>query len=314
VTNLWINPKTIYKKIQVDDEKWIVSAECARKLEFLDKKVTILGEIAGDELKGRSVKLPHRDGTILILPANFVESGTGTGIVMSVPGHAPYDWQALYDLKKEISNATGKKIPIEVISIIQTKEFGEIPAKEICEKFGIQNQNDAKLEDATKELYQTEFYEGILKENTGQFAGKKVSEVKDSIKKWLIDKKVGDILHELNDAPVRCRCGAECVVKILTNQWFLDYGNKEWKEKARKCLGNMTILPNEIKSEFDYVVGWLHERACARQHGLGTPLPWDKDWLVESLSDSVIYMAYYIISKYVNSGKINPENLNDAFF
>ncbi|KAG2478574.1 MAG: putative Leucine--tRNA ligase [Nitrosopumilales archaeon] len=119
---------------------------------------------------------------------------------------------------------------------------------------------------------------------------------------------------ELTNTPVRCRCGAECVVKILTNQWFLNYGDKEWKEKATKCLHSMSILPQEIQGEFDYVIGWLRERACARQHGLGTKLPWDKEWIVESLSDSVIYMAYYILAKFVNAGKISDDNLSKEFF
>ncbi len=44
----------------------------------------------------------------------------------------------------------------------------------------------------------------------------------------------------------------------------------------------MNILPNEIRSEFDKVLDWLRERACARQHGLGTKVPWDKEWLVEN--------------------------------
>ena len=76
----------------------------------------------------------------------------------------------------------------------------------------------------------------------------------------------------------------------------------------------MNILPQEIKSEFSYVIGWLRERACARQHGLGTKLPWDNDWIVESLSDSVIYMAYYTISKFVNDKRLTSENLSDEFF
>jgi len=76
----------------------------------------------------------------------------------------------------------------------------------------------------------------------------------------------------------------------------------------------MSILPNEIVDEFHYVVGWLHERACARQHGMGTKLPWDKDWIVESLSDSVIYMAYYTIARFVNDGTIQAENLSKEFF
>jgi len=55
-------------------------------------------------------------------------------------------------------------------------------------------------------------------------------------------------------------------------------------------------------------------RACARQHGLGTKLPWNKEWIVESLSDSVIYMAYYIIAKFVNAGVISAEKLSKEFF
>ncbi|MCH7648271.1 MAG: class I tRNA ligase family protein, partial [Thaumarchaeota archaeon] len=47
---------------------------------------------------------------------------------------------------------------------------------------------------------------------------------------------------------------------------------------------------------------------------LGTKLPWDKEWIVESLSDSVIYMAYYIIAKFVNAGAISAENLSKEFF
>ena len=100
VTNLWVNPGTVYKKVQVDDEKWIVSTECARKLAFLDKKVQEIGEISGSELLGKKVKVPQTDREILIFPATFVKSQTGTGIVMSVPAHAPFDYQALQDLGK----------------------------------------------------------------------------------------------------------------------------------------------------------------------------------------------------------------------
>jgi len=313
VTNLWVNPKTSYKKISVDGEKWIVSAECARKLEFLDRKITYDGEISGSELVGKEITLPHRNEKIPMLEASFVESQTGTGLVMSVPAHAPFDYQALVDFKKNQPPGLELQL-IKPISIIETEGYGEIPAKEAVEKLGINDQNDPKLEEATEEIYGKEFYGGILKQNTEQFAGKKVSEAKDSIKKWLAEKKYSDILLELTNSPVRCRCGAECVVKILTNQWFLNYGDKDWKEKATKCLDVMSILPQQIRTEFNYVIGWLHERACARQHGLGTKLPWNKEWIVESLSDSVIYMAYYIIAKFVNIGVISAEKLSKEFF
>jgi len=314
VTNLWVNPGTVYKKVKVNEEKWIVSAECAKKLEFLDKKIEETGEIIGSELLGKEAKTPKTNRDIPIFPATFVKSQTGTGIVMSVPAHAPFDYQALKDLAHRTPYFADKLRTLEPISIIKTEGFGDIPAKETCEKFKIRDQDDPKLEEATKDLYSKEFYGGILKENTKQFSGKKISDVKDDIKNWLIDSKDGDILLELNNAPVRCRCGAECVVKILTNQWFLNYGDKEWKEKATKCLDKMSVLPQEIRPEFNYVIGWLRERACARQHGLGTKLPWDKQWIVESLSDSVIYMAYYITAKFVNAGEISAENLSGEFF
>ncbi|MFB5610821.1 MAG: leucine--tRNA ligase [Nitrosopumilaceae archaeon] len=313
VTNLWVNPQTEYKMVTVDGEKWIVSEECAKKLEFLDRKVTYEGEISGRLLVGKEVIIPHTDKKIPMLDASFVDSATGTGLVMSVPAHAPFDYQALVDFKKNQPQTSELQI-IKPISIIETEGYGEIPAKEACEKLGVKDQDDPKLEQATEEIYGKEFYGGMLKTNCGQFAGRKVSEAKDSIKQWLAEKKYSDILLELTNSPVRCRCGTECVVKILTNQWFLNYGDKDWKEKANKCLEHMSILPQEIRGEFSYVVGWLRERACARQHGLGTKLPWDKDWIVESLSDSVIYMAYYILAKYVNNGTIQAETLGKEFF
>lgn len=52
---------------------------------------------------------------------------------------------------------------------------------------------------------------------------------------------------------------------------------------------------------------------------LGTKLPWDQQWLIESLSDSTIYNAYYTIAHFLqgdtfrgNQGnvlKINPEDM-----
>ncbi len=316
VVNLWINPEIIYKKITVDGEKWIVSSECAYKLEFLDKEISYDGEIKGSELIGKSVIVPHRNESILMLPASFVESGTGTGMVMSVPAHAPFDYQALVDLKKSQiePNLASKINEIKPISIIETEGLGEIPAKEAVENFGVSDQNDPKLEEATKEVYGKEFYGGKLKENTEQFSGIKVAYAKDTIKEWLIENKHADILLELTNTPVKCRCGSECVVKVLNNQWFLNYKDQDWKDKATQCFDSMNILPQEIKSEFNYVIGWLRERACARQHGLGTKLPWDKDWIVESLSDSVIYMAYYTISKFVNDKRLTADNLTDEFF
>ena len=41
-----------------------------------------------------------------------------------------------------------------------------------------------------------------------------------------------------------------------------------------------------------------------RTYGLGTRLPWDEDWLIESLSDSTIYMAYYTVAHILQGGSM----------
>jgi leucyl-tRNA synthetase len=56
-------------------------------------------------------------------------------------------------------------------------------------------------------------------------------------------------------------------------------------------------------------VNWIREWPCARKIGLGTPLPWDKDWIVETLSDSTIYMAFYTIAHIIRSQGIAAESL-----
>lgn len=43
-------------------------------------------------------------------------------------------------------------------------------------------------------------------------------------------------------------------------------------------------------------VDWIHEWGCSRSFGLGTKIPFDERYLIESLSDSTIYMAYYTVA------------------
>ena len=152
--------------------------------------------------------------------------------------------------------------------------------------------------------------------DTFEYSGMPVSKAKDLVKDRLMALKESVPFFEMTNKPVYCRCGTLCYVKLLNNQWFLNYGNPEWKTLALECLNRMEIIPSEIIKEFKNVFDWLKVRACARKTGLGTPLPWDKDWIVESLSDSVIYMAYYIISKYVNLHELEKYSkyIDNSFF
>ncbi len=316
VTNMWVNPDVDYLQAQVDGEKWIVSKEAARKLEFLNHKVEVIKTVRGKEIIGQSATNPVNNSAVPVYPASFVEADSGTGIVMSVPAHAPYDYQALEDLKndKRTQKEFGISVDVDPVIIIGSEGYSGIPAEEAIKRAGATGQNDAKLERATSDLYSHEFYKGKMMENTGRFAGMAVAVAKNEVKQDVIQSGAAGTMYELVNKPVKCRCGAECVVKVLSDQWFLNYSNKEWKDLAHECATKMDIVPQDIRQEFDYVIDWLRERACARKSGLGTKLPWDQEWIIESLSDSVIYMAYYIIAKYVNSKALVDDSITDAFF
>ncbi len=308
VTNVWINPDVTYDIVRVDDEEWIVSPQCTYKLSFQDIKAEKLGTLKGAQMVGKRIQTPL-NVDVPMLPAGFADPNTGTGLVMSVPAHAPFDYMALQDISDTLQEAQG----IRAIPVIDVPGYGKVPAQEACQAHGIKNQHDPKLDEVTSDIYNKEFYTGTLLESCGKFSGMRVSECKDAIRDWLLENNHGGEFLEMAD-DVRCRCGTICVVKILSNQWFLNYGSDDWKQDTRDCMGEMDILPPEIRPEFGNVVDWLRERACARQHGMGTKLPWDDNWIVESLSDSTIYSAFYIIMKFVTDKSLSADMMDEKFF
>ena len=316
VTNLWVNPEVVHVVAKVNDETWIVSNEAYEKLTYTDREVERIGEIQGEELIGQKVTNPLTGAEVLTLPASFVDPDNGSGIVMSVPAHAPYDYLALKDLYDQDLSGYGiteDLREIKFVSLIKVPDYGEFPAVEAVQNLGVKDQSDQKAGEATKLVYRREFHNGVLKENTGKYAGIPVSKIKDQLLGDLIEQNIAEIFYEFSENPVICRCGTRCVVKMVKDQWFLNYSDLTWKGEVLDCLAGMKLIPEEIRTEFENKVDWLKEKACARRKGLGTNLPWDKEWLIESLGDSTIYMSYYILAKYVNAG-MNIDNLVPDFF
>ena len=64
----------------------------------------------------------------------------------------------------------------------------------------------------------------------------------------------------------------------------------------------METYSPDTRHAFEHTLGWLRQWACSRSFGLGTRLPWDPQFLVESLSDSTIYMAYYAVAHILQAG------------
>ncbi|TRO54856.1 leucine--tRNA ligase [Candidatus Bathyarchaeota archaeon] len=319
VTNMWINPDADYVEARVNGEKWIISQEAAEKLKEQERKVDIKRIFKGRKLIGKNFTNPVTGEQFLILPGWFVDPKTATGVVYSVPAHAPYDWLALKDLqeKPEVLHEFGIDAEIvksiKPISLIEVEGYGEFPAVEIVEEMGINDQHDPRAEDATKALYKKEFHGGLLKANCGVYSGKTVREAKDVLIEDFKQQGYVDSMYDLPE-PVVCRCMTPCIVKVLSDQWFLNYSDAKWKAKAKEAVAQMQIYPESARQYFLTVIDWLKEWACARTTGFGTPLPWGKGWIVETLSDSTIYMAFYTINKYIREYGIEPEALTREVF
>lgn len=320
VTNIWINPDATYVEVTLKGRKMIVSRKAAAKLQLQMAGLELGEELKGSALVGKSVRNPMTGKEIIILPARFVDPSNATGIVMSVPAHAPYDLLALRDLKvrseilREYPIPPGALGAISPIPVVALEGASEIPAQDVIDAMGVKDQLDPKAEDATKELYQKEFHGAKMRPETGKYAGMPVSRAKEMVKRDLIAGSNAFPFFEILNGPIQCRCGGEVTVNLLSDQWFINYGDEAWKERVRGHLREMSLLPEDLRLEFANVVEWLREKACARRAGLGTPLPWDRAWIIESLSDSTIYMAYYTIARIINREGLAASALTDEVF
>ncbi len=317
VTHTLVNPEGSYVQADVDGETWIVSKEALAKLRYQDHDVEIIEEFKGKKLVGEKLTNPVTGEKVLVLPAKFVDTGSATGVVMSVPAHAPYDWISLKNLKENSGDLEKYGIEpetverIEPVSIIDVEGFGDIPAKEICEERGIESQEDEKkLEEATEEIYKKEHHTGVLKSNCQEFAGDKISEVKERLEELYTNqgkfRKMWDFLEK-----VVCRCGGKVVV-AQAETWFLKYGDPGWKDKADAALSNVKTIPEGTREDYNHTINWLEDWPCIRNYGLGTKLPFDEQFVVEPLSDSTIYMAFYTIKHLIED--LDPESLTKSFF
>ncbi len=324
-TNLWVVPDATYVEARVDGERWILSRPAAEKLAEQGKTVEIVSAIRGRDLVGREAVAPMIHRPIPILPTTFIDLARGTGIVTSVPSDAPDDWVALRDLQRDEALVSsygldpGRAKAIQPIPIIRSKGYGPLPAVEVVDRMGIGSQQEAeKLVAAKEEVYRAGFYDGVMGEAAGPYAGLPVATAKDRIAEELARRGEADVLWEPS-GPVVCRCTTPAIVKIVDNQWFLAYGDPTWKERTHDALDGMVLYPEAVRKQFHYVIDWLRDWACAHHQGLGTALPWDDHWVIESLSDSTIYMAYYTIAHALQAGAFRSKvkwagKLDDAFF
>ncbi|KAI4462763.1 leucyl-trna synthetase [Holotrichia oblita] len=319
-TNCWVRPDMKYIAfLTKSNEIFICTARAARNMSYQDftteeGKAPVVINLMGEDLLGCCLKAPMTIyETIYTLPMLTIKDDKGTGIVTSVPSDSPDDYAALVDLKKKTAfrEKYGIKdemvLPYEPVPIIDIPDFGTLGAVTIYERLKIQSQNDKeKLLEAKEILYLKGFYDGVMV--IGEFKGKKVQDIKKSVQKLLVDKNEAVIYHE-PEKTVMSRSGDECVV-ALCDQWYLDYGEKNWKSQAKQALEELNCYNDEVRRNLEGCLDWLQEHACSRTYGLGTTLPWDSNWLIESLSDSTIYNAYYTVSHFLQGNSFRGDKPN----
>ncbi|XP_042196020.1 leucine--tRNA ligase, cytoplasmic [Callorhinchus milii] len=316
-TNCWVRPDMKYIAFEtVNGDVYICTQRAARNMSFQgftkeNGKVPVIVELIGQDILGASLSAPLTSYKIIYaLPMLTIKEDKGTGVVTSVPSDAPDDIAALRDLKKK--QALREKygisdemvLPFEPVPIIEIPGFGNLSAPTVCDELKIQSQNDReKLMEAKEQVYLKGFYEGIML--VEGFKGQKVQDVKKPIQRMMIDKGEAMIYME-PEKQVMSRSADECVV-ALCDQWYLDYGEATWKKQTGEHLTKLETFCEETKRNFEASLNWLQEHACSRTYGLGSRLPWDEYWLIESLSDSTIYMAYYTVAHLLHGGSLNGQ-------
>ncbi|KAF9175744.1 cytosolic leucyl tRNA synthetase [Mortierella sp. AD011] len=293
------------------DELFLVTERAARNMAYQNLtpstgEVTKVAEFVGRQLIGTQIKAPLSSyPSVYVLPMDGVLATKGTGVVTSVPSDSPDDYATVMDLKKKPDYYKIKAEWIasyEPIPIINTPTYGNLAAPTICAQMKINSQKDkTQLALAKDAVYKDGFYNGTMV--IGDYSGKPVQEAKPLIRQMLIDTNQAVPYNEPENL-VMSRSGEECVVALM-DQWYLDYGEPEWRKLAEECVEGMNLYTDETRHAFDKNLAWLNQWACARSYGLGTRLPWDHNFLVESLSDSTIYMAYYTIASLLQGGSID---------
>ncbi|KAG9234549.1 hypothetical protein BJ875DRAFT_542830 [Amylocarpus encephaloides] len=331
-TCCFVGPKITYGVFKVSDKEfYIITDRAARNMAYqgifpqngVYEKVA---ELIGSSCVGTVVIAPlsvHEDG-VRILPMESVLPTKGTGVVSCVPSDSPDDFATVTDLAKKAEYYGIKRewAELEIIPIISTPSYGDLTAPFLVKKLKISSPKDTKqLEEAKELAYKEGYYQGTMV--FGEFKGDKVEVAKPKVRQQLLDAGEGFAYSE-PEKKVVSRSGDDCCVALM-DQWYLDYGEDSWKEVALKYVDNadgkgMSTYSAETKNGFEGVLNWLNQWACARTYGLGSKLPWDPQFLVESLSDSTIYMAYYTIAhllhndifgKTLGTAGVKPEQMKD---
>ncbi|KAG6877276.1 hypothetical protein C0993_008924, partial [Termitomyces sp. T159_Od127] len=310
-TNCYVGTSLKYGVFAINDkEAFVCTYRAARNMTFQGistprGEISQLLEITGDKLIGTKINAPFSlNPEVYVLPMDNVLATKGTGVVTSVPSDSPDDCQTLYDLRKKAAfyKIDPSWAAIDPVPVISTPTYGDLCAPALLSSLKVQSQKDTKQLTEAKEIaYKEGFYNGTML--VGEFKGQSVQDAKPKVRQRMIEAGLAFAYAE-PEGLVISRSADECVVALM-DQWYLDYGEEGWRNQVEKLLVKMNTYSVETRNHFEKTLAWLNKWACARTYGLGSKLPWDPHFLVESLSDSTIYMSYYTVAQLLHENSLD---------
>lgn len=308
MTNIWIDPNYEYTKYKIDDYYLIMKEYNLKSLAYQNdtymeiyKNPNLQSEkIIGNELLRSLIDFDNK--LLPIVSFNYetynkklkMNNKKSTSIICSIPTINPAHYLAF---KLNASIDTIEKLESNI-----TFKNGE----KIYKKIAIE------LFQEKKKIIKNSFE--IISEKDIDLISKFISkcEIIDSDKFDLNNYEILEY-YEPNKF-CKSRSGDELIVANL-DQWYLDYGNEQWKQKAKEQLKVMDI-DEQTRKVFEFSIEWLDSWACSRTFGLGSKFPkefdTDEKFIIDSLSDSTIYMALYTV--YHHLSKLPFEEITDKLF
>ncbi len=150
-----------------------------------------------------------------------------------MPSDSPDDYATLMDLRKkaEFYKVKPEWTQYDPIPVLCTPKYGDLSAPALVAEFKINSQKDAKqLAEAKDIAYKEGFNNGTML--VGDFKGEPVQAAKPKVREQMIKAGLAFAYAE-PESLVTSRSQDECVV-ALCDQWYLDYGEEEWKAVAKK--------------------------------------------------------------------------------
>jgi leucyl-tRNA synthetase len=147
------------------------------------------------------------------------------------------------------------------------------------------------------------------------------------------------------------RSGDKLIVAKM-DQWYIDYGDSDWKKASHDHLNQMTFTDDSVRNLLKIAINWLDQWPCSRTYGMGSCFPDiindcgnhgniggsvseselvpvsesasihvqnkqindNSKFIIDSLSDSTIYMALYTIYHFFETLAINPDQMTVDVF